>query len=253
LSVTDHDTVAACPEADAACRAAGIVFVAGIEITAYRDGEDVHVLGYFIDWQSGALRAFLAEQRLRRLDRVRQMIDRLASLGMVLDAERILEPAIADPCRAAGRPWIARALVAAGHVATTDEAFDRWLATGRPAFVPRSGPAPELAFEQIHEARGLASLAHPGLLSHDEWIANLADSGLDALEAYHSEHIVDDRARYVTIARRLGLAVSGGSDFHGDSHGPPEPGAVALPPDEFDHLRRRAAMRATASGPETSS
>jgi predicted metal-dependent phosphoesterase TrpH len=253
LSVTDHDTVAGCTDADAACRAAGIVFVAGIEITAFRDGADVHVLGYFLDWRSPDLCAFLAEQRRRRLDRIRQMVDRLASFGIVLDADRILERAIADPSLAAGRPWIARALVAAGHVETSDEAFERWLATGRPAFVPRGGPSIDVVFERIHEAGGVASLAHPAILVHDDWIADLASRGLDALEAYHSEHSLDDRDRYVATARRLGLAVSGGSDFHGDAHGPSEPGAVALPTDEFDHLLRRAAIRATASGAETSS
>jgi predicted metal-dependent phosphoesterase TrpH len=253
LSVTDHDTVAAASEAETACRDAGLEFVTGIEITAHRGRADVHVLGYFIDARSWTLRRFLADQRRRRIERVGQMIERLASLGMVLNRDEILQPAIADPNRAAGRPWIARALVASGYVATTDEAFEQWLATGRPAFIPRSGPSPEVVFERIHEAGGVASLAHPGLLSHDDWVVDFSSRGLDALEAYHSEHTADDRVRYVALARRLGLAVSGGSDFHADPHGAPEPGAVALPRDEFDQLRRRATMRATASGADTSS
>src|SRR5262245_20495229 len=139
LGVTDHDTVAGCAAAAAACRSAGIEFVRGIEITAVRDGGDIHVLGYFLDVESAALLSFLADQRRRRIDRVREMIARLAGLGIHLDAEAILAPGLADSSKAAGRPWIASALVAAGHVADKNEAFDRFLARGRPAFVPRTG------------------------------------------------------------------------------------------------------------------
>ena len=106
----------------------------GIEVTAVADGGDVHVLGYFIDIHSLALLTFLAEGRQRRIDRARAMIDHLAAAGIHLDAKAILAPALADPTKSAGRPWIARALVAAGHVATVGEAFDRWLSRGRPAF-----------------------------------------------------------------------------------------------------------------------
>jgi hypothetical protein len=147
LSVTDHDTVAGCEAAAEACREAGIAFVPGIEITAIREAVDVHVLGYFIDVRSAALQAFLAAQRRRRLDRVRRMIDRLATFGIHLDADAILQPGVDDSTRSVGRPWIARALVAAGHVATTNEAFDSWLARGRPAFVPRAGAPPEEVIE----------------------------------------------------------------------------------------------------------
>lgn len=240
LSVTDHDTVAACAAAARACAAAGISFVPGIEITAIRDGGDVHVLGYFVDAESPALREFLAVQRVRRIDRVRQMIDRLAARGIRLDADAILKPGLDDHSKAVGRPWIARALVAAGLVPTTNDAFDRWLARGRPAFVPRAGASPADVIAQIHAAGGLASLAHPALVERDEWIDELARSGLDALEAYHSEHTPDDTARYVAAAARLGLLVTGGSDFHGDpAHGPAQPGVVSLPRHEFDRLAAR--------------
>ena len=137
LGVTDHDTVAGCAPAAAACADAGIEFVPGIELTSVRDETDVHVLGYFIDTASPALASFLADQRRRRLDRVRQMILRLAMSGIELDADAVLKPGIDDPATSAGRPWIARALVERGYCATTGEAFERWLSRGRPAFVPR--------------------------------------------------------------------------------------------------------------------
>jgi 3',5'-nucleoside bisphosphate phosphatase len=246
LAVTDHDTVAACDEAAAACADAGVRFVAGIEITAVCAGADLHVLGYFIDWNSPALLGFLAEQRKQRVERVREMVARLARHGIALDAEQILEPARRDQRRAVGRPWIARALVEAGHVADTDEAFDRWLARGRPAFVARRGPPPADVFARIHDAGGVASLAHPGLAvrsDRDHDIEGFAASGLDAIEAFHSEHDAAATKHYLELADRLGLAVSGGSDFHADpSHGPAEPGAVSLPPEYFEGLiaRKRA-------------
>jgi len=255
LSVTDHDTVASSDAARAACRTAGIEFVSGIEITSVREGVDVHVLGYFVDPDSPDLLAFLAEQRLRRLDRAREILARLAALGMPLDADAILQPGIDNAAVSIGRPWIARALLAGGHAATIGEAFDRWLSRGQPAFVPRAAARPEEVVARIHAARGIASMAHPGLVERDEWIAPLVDAGLDALEAYHSEHDAATTSRYLALAGRFGLDVTGGSDFHADeAHGPAAPGTVSLPREAFDRLKaRNATMRATASGFSASS
>jgi predicted metal-dependent phosphoesterase TrpH len=245
LSVTDHDTVAACDAVAAACEQAGIEFVAGIEITAVRDEADVHVLGYFLDPRSASLRGFLSDQRARRVDRVRRVIQKLAGHGLRLDADAIVRPALDDPSRSAGRPWVARALIAAGYVKSGNEAFDAWLSRGRPGFVPREGTAPEDVIARIHDAGGIASLAHPGLLGRDTWIAPLADAGLDAIEAYHADHGPQDTARYLAMAGRLTLAVSGGSDYHADeSHGAAHPGSVALPRDAYDALVRLPARRA---------
>jgi predicted metal-dependent phosphoesterase TrpH len=254
LSVTDHDTCDACEAVAQACAAAGIAFVNGIEITAVREQVDVHVLGYFFDPRWPALRAFLAEQRQRRLDRVGRIIVQLGTLGLTLDAEAILRPAIEQPGTSIGRPAVARALVAAGYVKTSNEAFAQWLSRGRPGFVPREGAAPDTVIAQIHGAGGVASLAHPGLLRRDAWIAGFASSGLDAIEAYHTNHDEEATGRYLSIAHRLGLGVSGGSDYHADaSHGSAHPGSVSLPEDAFNQLRDRAASRATASGASTSS
>jgi predicted metal-dependent phosphoesterase TrpH len=244
LSVADHDTVAGCTPAATACRAAGIEFVTGIEATAVRDGVEVHTLGYFIDTESPELATFLADQRRARIERVREMIDRLAALGMVLDADVILRPALDDQSRAAGRPWIARALVAAGHVGSTDAAFSLWLGRGRPAFVPRVGAAPEEVIDRIHAAGGIASVAHPGLLRRDEWLPRFAEAGLDAIEAYHTDHDEQTTARYIDLADRLVIAVSGGSDYHGDpAHGGGSVGSVSLPREAYERLVRLQAKR----------
>jgi predicted metal-dependent phosphoesterase TrpH len=148
-----------------------------------------------------------------------------------------------------------------------NDAFDRYLSPGRPAFVPRVGPSPGVVIARIHGAGGVASLAHPAVthVADDVWIGDLARSGLDAIEAYHSEHAAEATAHYLALAARLGLAVSGGSDYHGNdapgtdlkrnaSHGPAAPGAVSLPREAYDRLAaRRPTMRASASGADTSS
>jgi predicted metal-dependent phosphoesterase TrpH len=254
LSVTDHDTLDACTAAAAACAAAGITFVPGIEITGVRDEVDVHVLGYFLDAASPGLRLFLTEQRQRRIDRVGRILAQLDALGLRLDADAILRPAMEHAGKSIGRPAVARALVKAGYVKSSNEAFASWLSRGRPGFIAREGAAPDVVIDRIHDAGGVASLAHPGLLRRDQWLAGLAASGLDAIEAHHTNHDEEATGRYRALARRLGLAVSGGSDYHADeSHGSAHPGSVSLPADAFDRLRERATSRATASGTSTSS
>jgi predicted metal-dependent phosphoesterase TrpH len=241
LGLTDHDTVGGCAAAAEACSRLEIDFVAGIEITAVTPSRDVHVLGYFIDLNAPDLQHFLAGQRRSRADRVREMFRRLADHGIHLDADSILAPGLADPTRAIGRPWIARALVAGGHVSSVAEAFDRWLGRGRPAFVPRTGAAPHEVFALIHDAGGLASLAHPVLVGHDEWIPGFADAGLDALEAFHSDHSWADTERYLGFARQLDLVVTGGSDYHADDeHGGRGPGSTSLPREHFERLLERS-------------
>ena len=241
LGLTDHDTVGGCVATAEACGRYGVDFVRGVEITAVASERDVHVLGYFCDVESVPLLAFLAEQRRRRVDRVREMLDRLAALGMRLDTDAILKPGLDDSTRAVGRPSIARALVEGGHVATVNEAFDRWLSRGRPGFVPRIGADPADVFARVHDAGGIASLAHPVLVQHDEWIPVFAEAGLDAVEAYHSRHDAADTARYLGVARDLNLLVTGGSDYHADEeHGGGGPGSVSLPREHFERLLERA-------------
>jgi predicted metal-dependent phosphoesterase TrpH len=255
LAVTDHDTFGGCAAASAACARHKIEFVTGIEVTALDRDRDVHVLGYFLDIESESFNEFLAIQRLRRLERVRQMIERLREHGIALDADAVLAPGLADSHKSAGRPWIARALVAAGHVPNMAEAFNRWLAPGRPAFVRRSAAAPPEVFARIHAAGGLASLAHPGLLQQDDWIPGYVKAGLDALEAYHRDHGAEATARYLALAATHGVAITGGSDYHADrAYGGGGPGKVSLPTDLYQRLLGTcAARRATASGPSTSS
>lgn len=253
ISVTDHDTVAAIDEATLLATPLKIRVVPGIEITAVADGRDVHMLGYFFDPASPSLSAFLVSQLELRIGRVREIAARLETFGIFIDVERLLARASERPGSSVGRPQLARELVKAGHVASTQEAFDRWLAGGRPGYVPRQGPSPADVVDAVHAAGGVASMAHPGVTKRDDLIAPLAESGLDAIEAYHSDHSQEDQVAYLRMAARLNLLVSGGSDFHGEeppgaNGGAAKParpqrttlGVTTLPPEAFAALQARA-------------
>jgi predicted metal-dependent phosphoesterase TrpH len=244
FSLCDHDTTAGIAAAAAGARAAGMGFLTGIEITAIEDGKDVHVLGYGIDPASAPLAAFLAEQRGYRRARITAIEERLAALGVpvVLDAD---ERRTTDEDRAIGRPVVARALVAAGHVATIAEAFDKYLTPGQPAFVPRTGaPVPEVV-AMIARAGGIASLAHPGQTKRDDAIERWVEAGLPAIEVWHSHHDDAAVARYAAIAARYGLLTTGGSDFHGDDGSRVyRVGQVGAPPEAFARLTERLAQPA---------
>jgi predicted metal-dependent phosphoesterase TrpH len=241
MAVTDHDTIAAIPEVQTAAKACGIEVIAGIEITSIENGRDMHLLGYFIDPGDAALAAFLAKQRSQRIARVEALGSRLAQLGMPIDIAPVVMQAREQRGRSVGRPQIARAMIAAGYVVDSREAFDRWLATGRPAFVPRSGPSPGEVIDIVHAAGGLVSMAHPGQTDVDSRISAYVEAGLDAIELFHPDHDAEAVDRYRNIASGLHLLATGGSDFHGDADHGCEPGAVALPVEHWIQLRDAAA------------
>jgi predicted metal-dependent phosphoesterase TrpH len=243
IAVTDHDTTAAVDEVTDLATASGIRNIPGIEITAVDQERDVHMLGYFLDHRSVALARFLERQRGFRSDRIRQMGAKLAALGLPVDVEALLESAAREPGTAIGRPWLARGLLDAGHVTSIADAFERFLGSGRQAFVPRTGSSPFEVVAVVHEAGGIVSFAHPGVTRRDWLLAPLAEAGLDAIEVHHSDHPPEARERYATVARELGLAVSGGSDFHGYGETRATLGAVTLPADEFERLSALAADR----------
>lgn len=238
MSVTDHDTVAALPEAARAATEVGIEFVPGIEITAVHEGRDVHVLGYFIDGADESLAAFLERQRDDRVRRIAAIADRLEEMGKAVDREVLFAPRAAGT--SLGRPMVAKALVDAGHAADFREAFDLFIGEGRPAYVQRCGPDPAHVVAIINRAGGVASLAHPGLLKRDDLIPAMVSAGLAAVEAFHSEHDQAATDHYLALADRLGILVSGGSDYHGDAERRRSAfGTVGLPRDRFERLALR--------------
>jgi predicted metal-dependent phosphoesterase TrpH len=247
LSVVDHDTVAALSETASIAAAYGIESVPGIEITAVWGDRDVHVLGYFFDPGSAVLTAFLMDQRADRVCRVRDMAAKLEELGKPIDVERLTRPSAAKPGRSIGRPLVAWALVRAGHVSDVRQAFDELIGEGRPAYVARRGTTPADVLDIIRQAGGVASLAHPGLLGHDELIPELAQRGLTAIEAYHSDHDPAGTAHYLAVAMQYGLAVSGGSDYHGDAgHRRDGLGVIELPEEHYRVLVAKVKSRGSA-------
>jgi len=232
IALTDHDSVEGCARAGAACAAAGIEFIAGTELTAEHDGNELHLLGYFLDTANERLLREIAEFQKVRQDRVREMAARLHLVGVPLDAESVF--ALAN-CRSPGRPHVARALVNAGLCSSVDEAFERFLKKNRPAFVPKMKMSALEGIRLIHEADGLAVMAHPGLNRTDEVIPELVESGLDGIECFHTKHTTAIAEHYLEIADRFHLLVTGGSDCHGMSKGKPLIGTVKLP---YEHVRR---------------
>lgn len=233
IAVTDHDTMAAVGEVSDAAGST-LAVIPGIEITAVEDGLDVHVLGYFLDPESPELGAFLTGQRDDRRRRIVQMIERLAAIGAPIAAEPLLALADTAGDRALGRPLVARALVDAGHASDIADAFDRFLGAGQPAFVERFGRTAVDVVEIIARAGGVAALAHPGRTQRDDLIAPLAAAGLTAIEVFHPDHDAAAVERYRSLAVGLGLAMTGGSDYHGPgTRRAAWFGNVHLPADEF--------------------
>ncbi len=242
IAVTDHDTLDGLPEARAAAAAHELRVIDGVEITAVDERRDVHMLAYFVDAADTGLIEFLSAQRADRLRRVRDIAERLAALAVPIDLEPLLAAAGRTPGRSIGRPQIATALVAAGHARDREDAFDRFLGNDCPAYVPRRGPRPEDVIEIAARAGGIVSMAHPALTRKDQIIPRLAAAGLAALEVRHSDHDARAEQHYRALALRHGLAVSGGSDFHGDnSHRAAMLGSVTLPFDDFRGLESRRA------------
>jgi len=244
LALTDHDTVEGCARTGTACEAAGIEFITGTELTAEQDGNELHILGYFIDTQSRKLLLDIAKFQIVRQNRIREMVARLRQNNVPLEVESVF--ALAN-CRAPGRPHVARALVKAGLCSSLDEAFERFLKKNRPAWVPKFKISAAYAIELIHQAGGVAVMAHPGLNHCDEVIPGMVEAGLDGIECFHSKHSTSTSEHYLNIADRFHLLITGGSDCHGMSKGRPLIGSVKLPYQHVAQLRERASERKLAA------
>ena len=241
IALTDHDTVEGCDRAQAACDTAGLEFVAGAELTAEQAGNELHILGYCLDTRNPTLLCEIAKFQAVRTNRVHEMVARLNQLNVPLDAQSVF--ALAN-CRSPGRPHVARALVKAGLCGSLDEAFERFLKKNRPAWVPKMKISAMVAINLIHNAGGLAVMAHPGLNRADHLIGGLAESGLDGIECFHTKHPPATSAHYLKIAQQYNLLVTGGSDCHGLSKGKPLIGTMKLPYDYFAKLKSKAHDRA---------
>lgn len=215
LAITDHDTVEALAPARQAAGPA-LELVPGIEMSCALGDLDLHLLGYYLDPEDAALLERLARFRAERLARAEAILERLHALGIELGREQVLEIAGEG---VVGRPHVAHALLRGGHVGSLDDAFRRYLSPHGAAYVPRPAFHPREAIELIHAAGGVSVLAHPGPHLADAVVESLAADGLRGIEVWHPQHAPPTVRRYQSLAQRLGLLETGGSDFHGEMRG----------------------------------
>jgi 3',5'-nucleoside bisphosphate phosphatase len=239
LALTDHDTTASLDQAQEIGAALGLEVIPGIELSADYGGKEVHVLGYFLEYQDATFQQNLEKFRFNRYGRAEAIVAKLAALGLPLDYKRVLE--IAGDA-APQRPHIAEALKERGYVATIREAFDRYISNDGPAYVHSERVTVDQAVELIRSVGGLAALAHPTYTPDMEAVVALAvQAGVTGIETYYGTYSEETVERILGLARRYDLVPTGGSDFHGRADGGQltSPGARFVPPETVDLLKQR--------------
>ncbi len=237
ISLTDHDCLDGVNEAMETGRAAGIEVLSGVELSCEYSGRDLHILGYGVDPDNGGFQEMLRKFRETRHNRGLKMIEKLNALGLAVDPEDVVRKSGEG---ALGRPHIAAVLVERGIVATAGEAFEKYIAEGGPAYVPKYKMTPAEAIRHIRIAGGLAFIAHPGIFleNQDELEALLAE-GFDGIEVQHPKHTPDIARRLGAIANERGFLTSGGSDFHGFTGRDMPVGALDIPYAVLTAIKRR--------------
>lgn len=211
LGVADHDSTAGLDAAMATGARLGVEVIPAVEINTDVDESEVHVLGYFIEHRQEWLQDFLTRLRDGRENRAAKMVGKLNALGIPIQYERVRRLAEG----AVGRPHVARALIEAGAVRTTEEAFQKYIGRGGPAYVERMKVTPEEAVQIILRAGGIPVLAHPGWGVRDEMIPPLVEAGLEGLEVYYPDHTPAMVTHFLDMAARYSLLTTGGTDYHG--------------------------------------
>jgi 3',5'-nucleoside bisphosphate phosphatase len=251
LGITDHDTLAGVRELRRAPLPDGLELVPGIEINTVVEDRghvmegEVHILGLGVDPDDDALEAALSRQRDARRLRFERMVEKLRAQGVPIDAALETLPATTEE-DALGRPRLARALIRCGYATSVEDAFQRHLSRGRPAYVPRQGLGPREAIRAIREAGGLASLAHYAEApDHLLWMRALIETGLNGLEVFYRAYDQETVATLHQIATDLRLVMTGGTDYHGDRETYAEAHAeLWVPPEVGEQLRKAVASPA---------
>ncbi len=242
VALTDHDTTAGLDEALATGAEVGVEVVPGVELSAEYEQTSVHVLCYWMDIADEPLQRELQRLHDERFRRGELMVERLRELGVLVTFERVREIAAGDNIV---RPHIAQAIVETGVVGTEQEAFDRYIADGRAAHVPKHALDPVAAVGLIRGAGGVCVLAHPGMWGDERSVPEplieaMAAAGMSGLEVDHTDHTPQDRAHYRDLADRLSLVATGGSDCHGTRYEPIRLGTSLCSPAAFERLRALA-------------
>ena len=242
-AITDHDiTDGLEPAWEAAQAYPELTIIPGVELSTDIPGNEVHILGYYIDYKDPDLQASLAHFRLSRVDRARQMVGRLVELGMPVEWDRVQQIAGEG---AIGRPHIARALVEKGHVATLKEAFDRYLNRNGPAYVERGKQSPVDAVQLVVQAHGVPVLAHPAQIDGlDDILITLKQSGLEGMEVHYAEYDAKVIQELEAAAQRHNLLPCGGTDYHANgTPGEAVPGDLGPPLEVAERLMSLASLR----------
>lgn len=239
LALTDHDTIDGVAMARATGQELGIDVVPGVELGTSVERREHHILGYFVDIDDPAFQAALVDLAARRMRRAEAMVERLAAVGVSVPLADVLREAGSGTV---GRPHLARVLIAHGHAETVNNAFERYLKHGMPAYVPREPFPPEEAIALVLSAGGVAVLAHPWSTGDPEAaVARLLPAGLGGLEVYYGEYDDATRETLRQLADRAGLIPTGGSDFHGPGYrAGRELGGAPVPDDTVARLRELA-------------
>lgn len=217
IAITDHDITTGIPEAMARGMELGIEVIPAVEISSYDGKHELHILGYCLNWQDPLFNQHLASLRASRHRRNPLIMEKLRAAGLDVTYEEVCALAATE---SVGRPHIAQLLIQKRYVSSAKEAFDRYLAEGRPAYVSRELPTPAEAISWIKAAKGVAVLAHPtwvreaGERLHN-CVKELTEMGLDGIEVHYSTHSKSQTAGFLAMAQKLGLLITGGSDFHG--------------------------------------
>jgi predicted metal-dependent phosphoesterase TrpH len=246
LAITDHDTTDGIPPAVTEAQRWNITVVPGVEISTLSAQDEIHLLGYFVNIDDPDLQATLARTRVARLERARGMVARLASFGLAIKWERLIE--IAGESGSIGRPHVAATLLEAGYVQSYNEAFDLWIGRDCPAYVERLKLSPEDAIQLVRNSGGLPVLAHPFIYDRNgayktgldlkRWLPRLCEAGLQGIEVYYPHYPHRISRQLLAMAIHHGLLITGGSDFHGGFLGSGL-GSVAVPWAAWKGLERR--------------
>jgi predicted metal-dependent phosphoesterase TrpH len=218
IAITDHDTIEGLHEGIQEGDKLGLEVIPGVELSADVPRGTMHLLGYYIDPSGSELADKLRVLQQARMERNLKMVERLRGLGMAIE---LSEVKTAPEHGQIGRPHFAYMMVQKGYAQNIQDAFDRYLGKGRPAYVEKFRFSPEEAMRFIRKAGGITVLAHPFTLNQaqpedlDALIADLKGKGLDGIEVYYPEHSEGQRRLYRSLAEKYGLVISGGSDFHG--------------------------------------
>ena len=212
VGIADHDSVDGIGAALEAGEKYEVEVIPSIELSAYLYNSELHILGYFINWRDERFRGMLQMFREVRLNRAKQMVERLRGLGLGISYEDVLVEAGKG---AVGRPHVARALTNHGYVESINGAFEQYIGTGGPAYVDKYRLPSAEAIQEIRRIGGVPVLAHPLYGFREEMLPELLKQGLRGIEVYHSKHDISATRRFEDLARRHKLLVTGGSDSHG--------------------------------------